>query len=169
MRPNRKPGGSKYVHKRRKPVGLSAYQEEQIKRELRLSTPSEPWVEAQFKTVLDTDTRGADIVYRYRDPHAFPPGGSQTAMVRCATCGVFNPPNAIEYGNCLDHANHEGWGPSPSAIAIEALRRFHLRLEDSELPPEDVQSLRREIERFTARSAASGNRRKTPKSLNGNE
>lgn len=169
MRRNPHRSGSKYVIKRRRPVGLSAYQEESIKRELRLTTPSEPWVEAQFRTVLDTDTDGADIVYRYRDPHAFPPGGAETAMVRCAQCDVFNPPNAIEHGNCLDHANHEGWGPSPSAIAIAALRKFNLALETIELLPEDTRSLEREIQRYTRKHPKFVNLRKKCKSKNCNK
>jgi hypothetical protein len=153
MRRKSRKSGSKSDRKRRRPVGLTHYQEEQIKRDLRLTTPSEPWVEAQFRTVLDSDTDGTDIVYRYRDPHAFPPGGAETLMVRCDECGVFNPPNAIEHGNCLDHANHDGWGPSPSAIAIQALRKFNLELEAIELLPEDTRSLEREIQRFARKNA----------------
>lgn len=163
MRPKPHHSGSKSLGKRRRAVGLSAYQEALLKRELRLTTPSEPWVEAQFKTVSDTDTDGADIVYRYRDPHAFPPGGAQTAMVRCAECGVFNPPNAIEHDNCLDHANHEGWGPSPSAIAIAALRKLNLELEILDLLPEDSVSLRREIHQFHQTGAISENAREKSK------
>lgn len=134
-------------------VGLSAYQEELLKQELRLTTPSEPWVEAQIQTVVDWDTDGSAIIYRHRDPHAFPPGGEKTLMVRCKECQVFNPPNAIEDGNCLDHAGHVGWGPSPSAIAIAALRRFNLEMDDLPLLPEDSKSLRREIERFARKQA----------------
>jgi hypothetical protein len=144
------------------------YQEDQIKRELRLTTPSEPWVEAQFRSVRDKETDGSEIVYRYRDPHAFPPGGAQTLMVRCAQCEVFNPPNAIEHGNCLDHAHHEGWGPSPSAIAIAALRKFNLALEHVELLPEDTRSLEREIQRSTRKHAKLVKLRKKCKSRSRN-
>lgn len=145
--------GSKSARKLPRRVGLSVHQEALLKAKLRLTTPSEPWVEAQIQTVVDQDTDGSSIVYRYRDPHAFPPGQEQTLMVRCRECEIFNPPNTIEHGNCLDHARHEGWGPSPSALAIAALRRYYLELEDLELLPEDAKSLQREIEKFTRKSA----------------
>lgn len=169
MRRKSQKSGSKSARKRRRPVGLTHYQEEQLKRELRLTTPSEPWVEAQFRTVLDTDTDGTDIVYRYRDPHAFPPGGAQTLMVRCAECGVFNPPNAIEHGNCLDHARHDGWGPSPSAVAIAALRRFHLEIEELQLQPEDDASLRREIRQSLRKRPRSEDCQQKCKTRSGNK
>lgn len=150
----RQKNGCKGSRRRRRHVGLNPYDEEQLKAELRLTTPSEPWIEAQFRTVLDQDADRGPIVYRYRDPHVFPPGGEQTRMVRCATCGIFNPPNAIEHGSCLDHADHRGWGPSPSAIAIAALRKLNLELEDTlELAPEDAMSLRREITEFAKKGA----------------
>src|SRR5579859_1065622 len=38
-------------------------------------------------TVLMTKS-GTPILYRYHDPHVFPPGGAKTAMVRCPQCGV---------------------------------------------------------------------------------
>src|SRR4051794_28644413 len=102
--------------KRRKArrTGLSRHEEARLRKQLRRTAPSEPWVEAQFKEVGDVDARGRPIVCRYHDPHVFPPGGADTAMVRCPRCGVFTPPNAIENGACLDHASHDGWGPSPS-------------------------------------------------------
>jgi hypothetical protein len=164
MRRKSQKSGSKSDRKRRRPVGLTHYQEEQIKRDLRLTTPSEPWVEAQIQTVVDQDTDGSPIVYRYRDPHAFPPGGERTLMVRCGECEIFNPPNAIEHGKCLDHARHEGWGPSPSAVAIAALRRYYLELDDLELLPEDSKSLQREIQKFTRKSAISARAQRKCKS-----
>lgn len=129
-------------------VGLSAYQEQRLKEQLRPSLCSEPWLEAQFKSADDVDEAGTPILYRYHDPHVFPPGGAKTAMVRCPLCGILVPPNTIEHDACLDHAPHDGWGPSPSAVAIRALQWFNLRMEDPELPPEDVESLRAEIDRF---------------------
>lgn len=133
-------------------VGLTVYEEDRLKRRLRRRTCSEPWVEAQIKTCHDVDQNGTEIIYRYHDPHVYPPGGAKTAMIRCPACGAFNPPNAIEHGRCLDHADHRGWGPSPSAVAIQGLQRFNLRMEEPELPPEDVKSLRKEIRRFKMRA-----------------
>jgi hypothetical protein len=124
---------------------MSIYQELQLKAKLRKRSPSEPWVEAQVQTATDTDADGSAIVYRYHDPHAFPPGGSATAMVRCPACGIFVPPNSIEHGKCLDHAHHTGWGPSPSALAIAALQRRNIRLRDLDLLPDDPESLQQEI------------------------
>jgi hypothetical protein len=141
--------GSKSARQHHRIIGLSAREEDRLKRELRLTTPSEPWIEAQFKTASDKETSGAKLTYRYRDPHVFPPGGPNTRMIRCAECGVFNPPNALEHGNCLDHAeHHQGWGRSPSALAIEALRKLNVELEEAPLEPEDSISLREEISNF---------------------
>src|SRR6185312_17112137 len=92
--------------RRKRRLGLSVYQEQRLREKLRLSAPSEPWVDAQFKSANDVDRDGAELVYRYHDPRAFPPGGSATAMIRCPACGVFNPPNAFEHELCLDHADH---------------------------------------------------------------
>lgn len=135
----------------RRRVGLSAYQEQRLKDRLRPQVCSEPWLEAQFKSADDVDETGQPILYRFHDPHVFPPGGPKTAMVRCSRCGVFVPPNALEDGVCLDHAAHEGWGPSPSAVAIRGLQMFNLRMADAELPPEDTASLRAEIAAFEQR------------------
>jgi len=132
-------------------TGLTAFEENRLKQRLRRVTCSEPWVEAQIKGTDDVDQDGRRILYRYHDPHVFPPGGADTAMVRCPTCGVMTPPNAMEHGRCLDHADHRGWGPSPSAVAIQALQMLNLRMEMPELPPEDVPSLRKEIRRFEKR------------------
>lgn len=126
-------------------VGLSAWRENRLKAALRPRMPSEPWVEAQFVSACDVAEDGTPILYRYHDPHVFPPGGAETAMRRCRECGVLMPPHILSQGRCIDHADHTGWGPSPSAIAIRALQRFNLRLEVEELPAEDVVSLRQEI------------------------
>jgi hypothetical protein len=142
------------ARKPKRRVGLSAYQEQRLKDELRPEVCSEPWLEAQFKCADDTDETGQAILYRYHDPHVFPPGGAKTTMLRCPLCGVFVPPNTLEHGACLDHARHEGWGPSPSAAAIRGLQLFNLRMEDPELPPEDVEALRAEIEAFHAQATA---------------
>ena len=143
---SRDSGSSPARKTKKRRVGLTAYQEDRLKQQLRRSTCSEPWVEAQIKSSRDVDQNGNPILYRYHDPHVYPPGGSKTAMVRCPRCGVMTPPNALEHGACLDHAEHEGWGLSPSALAIQGLQLMNLRLEEPELPPEDSAALRREIE-----------------------
>jgi hypothetical protein len=149
MQPESTNPGSSPARKRRLPkrVGLTMAKEQRLKRELRKTTCSEPWVEAQIKTVIDRETPGGEaIVYRYRDPKAYPPGGAKTGMVRCPVCGVFTPPNAMEHEGCLDHARHDGWGPSPSALAFQALQHYNVTLEDHlKLAPEDAHSLHNEI------------------------
>ena len=129
-------------------IGLTANEEFAFRRRLRKTCPSEPWVEAQFKTAYDKDAQGRAIRYRYHDPHVFPPGGELTKMIRCPACGIWMPPNTFEKGKCLDHAGHEGWGPSPSALAIDALRRRKRRRKEIDLEPEDMLSLRDEIAKF---------------------
>ena len=136
---------------RKRRVGLTLYEEQRLRQQLRQTACSEPWVEAQFVTADDVDQNGSAIVYRYHDPHVFPPGGAKTGMRRCPACSVITPSIAFEHGNCLDHADHRGWGPSPSAVAIRALQMFNLRFEFPDLPPEDSVSLRKEIRRFLAR------------------
>jgi len=140
--------------KRPRRVGLSVRNETRLREKLRRRCPSEPWVDAQFISFEDRDERGEPIVYRCHDASVFPPGGANTAMVKCPRCGVYTPPTAIEGGVCLDHAEpaealepHLGWGRSPSAIAIAALQFRNLRLIDKPLPPESRAALRREIRR----------------------
>jgi hypothetical protein len=132
-------------------VGLNPYQADRLKARLRAASPSEPWVDAQFGTVVDEDEAGRQIIYHFHDPRVFPPGGADTAMIRCPECGILMPPNAFEDGRCLDHATHTGWGPSPSALAIAALERRHLALQFAPLEPEDAVSLRREIREYEAK------------------
>jgi hypothetical protein len=129
-------------------VGLTRFEEIVLKRKLRKICPSEPWVEAQINIATDKDRWGQPIRYRYHDVHVFPPGGEQTKMIRCPACGIFNPPNAFEHGKCLDHARHEGWGPSNLASTIAALARRRRRRRGVKLEPEDAASLREEIENF---------------------
>jgi hypothetical protein len=136
-------------------IGLSHEDEYYLKQELRRRSPSEPWVEAQIKSAIDVDADGDEIVYRYHDPHAFPPGGANTKMRRCCLCGVFNPPNAMEGGACLDHARHEGWGPSPSAMAFIYLQLMNIDQQPLVLEPEDVESLEREIRHYSEHFALS--------------
>jgi hypothetical protein len=126
-------------------VGLTPALEARLKAQLRRISPSEPWVEAQIKAVEEVDGSGRRVSRRYHDTGVFPPGGAKTAMVRCPTCGIYTPPGAIENEACLDHAEHAGWGPSPSAVAIRGLQYLHLRLAESELPSESISALRREI------------------------
>ena len=155
MQPESPHPGSTPAPRRRLPkrVGLTIAKEHRLKRELRLTTCSEPWVEAQIRTVVDRETpSGEPIVYRYHDPKAYPPGGAKTGMRRCPACGVFTPPNAMEHDQCLDHARHDGWGPSPSALAFEALQNYNIKLEHViSLPPEDAHALRKEIEKYERR------------------
>lgn len=146
-----------FARRPKRRVGLSAYQEQRLKDQLRPSVCSEPWLEAQFKSANDTDETGLPILYRYRDPHVFPPGGSNTGMLRCPLCGVLVPPNTFEHDACLDHARHDGWGASPSAVAIRGLQMFNLRMEDLELAPEDTASLRKEIEQYEQQRSDSQN------------
>jgi hypothetical protein len=127
-------------------TGLSSLAEARLRRSLRRTAPSEPWVD---------------------NARVFPPGGAQTAMRRCPRCGVFTPPAAFEAGVCLDHAEHGNWGRSPSAVAIAALQHLNLRLIDPPLPSESVTALRAEIARFNKGSRlpkGSGNpkRKKEP-------
>ena len=84
---------------------------------------------------------------------AFPPGGKQTLMRRCDLCGVLTPPQTIEGGECLDHAQHIGWGPSPSADAIREAQRLHLRVRFTDLEPESTEALQKEIGKARARAA----------------
>jgi hypothetical protein len=141
-------------------IGLVPLAEAQLRRMLRRSVPSEPWVDAQFKNLAGVDDRGAPLIRRIYDPQAFPPGGADTAMIRCPRCGVLTPPVAFERGICLDHAEHSPWGPSPSAIAIAALQHRNLRLADTPLPPESVAALRAEIRRFEKATQCRGKRLK---------
>ncbi len=147
-------------------AGLSKLAEARLRRVLRRTAPSEPWVDAQFTTVVDHDGRDAQI-RRIHDTRVFPPGGTKTAMRRCPECGVITPPTAFEAGKCLDHAEHGNWGRSPSAMAIAALQHMNLRLADSPLPSESVTALRAEIARFQTlrnpvRSKAKRRRNKKP-------
>jgi hypothetical protein len=141
-------------HRRKPRIGLTQYSEVLLKEKLRKRSPSEPWVEEQIKTTDDVDADGKPILYRYFDPHAFPPGGEKTKMIRCPRCGIFNPPNAMEHGLCLDHARHQGWTPSPSALAFVRLQLLNAEIEACELAPEDTASLRREIRQFEKTEAA---------------
>jgi hypothetical protein len=126
-----------------------------LKRRLRNSSPSEPWVEAQIVAVEDIDADGERIRYRLHDASVFPPGQKNTLMVRCSECGIYNPPNAMEHGRCLDHARHKGWGRSISAKAIQAMQRKRSGLQFCALAPEDIKSLMLEIERIKRRECKS--------------
>lgn len=150
MRASRSPSSFSRKVNRSPRAGLAPHQERQLKTKLRKRTCSEPWVEAQIRTFVDVTADGIPIVYCYHDPHIYPPGKDQTAMIRCPKCRVFNPPNTFEHGACLDHASHKGWGPSPSAVAIEKFIALNLHSE-VELEPEDVVALRREIAEYHRR------------------
>ncbi|HEX4796215.1 MAG TPA: hypothetical protein VH370_20670 [Humisphaera sp.] len=126
-------------------VGLSLANIKRLKEELRKKTPSEPWVEEQIKSVERIDEHGRQIVHRFHDKNAFPPGGSKTLMLRCPLCDIFNPPHALEAGQCLDHSEHVGWGQSPSARAIERAQYFHSKVLECELVPESDEAIAEEI------------------------
>lgn len=134
-----------------------------LRERLRREAPSEPWVEAQFRQSRHADERGKPVVVITHDATVFPPGGAKTAMVRCPACGVMTPPQAFENGVCLDHAERDDFPPSPSALAIAGLQYRNLRLPESELPPESVAALKREI--ATSRGAKSRTQT-TPKTEN---
>jgi hypothetical protein len=131
--------------------GLSPLAEERLRTRLRRIAPSEPWVDAQVVTFEDADSRGQPIVCRAFDAKVFPPGGRRTAMRRCRLCGRFTPPSAMEAGQCLDHSEDGNWPPSPSAIAIQALQHFNLRMEEPPLPSESTTALKAEIRKHLAK------------------
>lgn len=133
---------------RRTRLGLTPLAESRLRRTLRRKVPSEPWLDAQFRSVSSRDARGEEVVQRLHDPTVFPPGGAKTGMVRCTCCGIFTPASAFEHDICLDHADHSAWCRSPSAIAIEALQYRNLRLAETPLPAESRSALRAEIRRF---------------------
>lgn len=87
---------------RRGRVGISSEQEAEAKLRLRGSprvpgiVPSEPWIDACFGYLTDRAPDGSLIEYRTFREENFPPGGEETAMVRCALCGRMTPPNSIE-------------------------------------------------------------------------
>ena len=132
-------------------IGLTVLAEARLRDALRRQSPSEPWVEAQFVQILETDEQGLPVVRRKHDTTIFPPGGPRTAMVRCKACGIFTPPTAMEDSLCLDHGDHEHWGPSPSAVAIRGLQYRNLRLPETDLPPDSTAALQREIEEHEGR------------------
>lgn len=135
-------------------TGLSRLTEARLRAKQRRRCPSAPWVDAQFKSIDSTDHRGRPIVCRYHDPSIFPPGGNQTAMIKCPACGVLTPPNAFEAGICMDERkptdsleSHLGWGRSPSALSIEKIRALRQRRPTLSLRPESTAALKQEIER----------------------
>jgi hypothetical protein len=137
------------------PRGMNRLAEARLRRALRRTACSEPWVDAQFYSVIEDDGR-EEQVRRVHDPRVFPPGGAQTRMKRCPRCGVFTPPTAFESGICLDHAENGSWGRSPSAAAIAALQHFTLRLVDPPLPSESIPALRAEIAAFEKKHRSAG-------------
>ncbi|MDB5357954.1 MAG: hypothetical protein JWN24_4407 [Phycisphaerales bacterium] len=137
--------------KAKRQTGLTTLQENRLREKLRLEAPSEPWVDAQFHEVCDSDERGRVTVRRRHDPAVFPPGGAGTAMVRCPACGVLTPPVALEGGLCLDHAEHDSWGESPSAQAIRGLQLRNLRMDEAPLEPESQEALQKEVHQYQQR------------------
>ena len=131
--------------------GLTFAQERKLKAKLRKVAPSEPWVEAQIRSSVERDTKGQPFVRRYHDARVFPPGGAQTKMRRCSACRRWAPPQCIENDRCLDHSEHIGWGPSPSAVAIALLEYFNRIKPEVELAPESIVALKSEIEQHNVR------------------
>jgi hypothetical protein len=87
-------------------VGLSTLEEHRLRRSLRRKACSEPWVEAQIKTVYDSSSDGESIRYRFFDSSVFPPGGQkETAMRWCRFCGRFTPANCI---HLIEHSARRG-------------------------------------------------------------
>lgn len=151
-------------------AGLSLAEEARLRAGLRRKTPSEPWVDEQLREVQTTNGRGQVVVRRRFDPSAFPPGGNKTKMVKCKTCGIPTPPNAIEDGECLDHREEGNWGKSPSAVALAALRYYHLIASDPlPLPPDSERRLRREIHYFQKHGKVRKVKRRKMKSEEWNE
>jgi hypothetical protein len=129
--------------------GLSIIEESRLRDVLRGQSPSEYWVDVQFVEVRRLDDRMREVVRRIHDPSAFPPGGANTAMIRCPICGIFTPSPGMEEGACLDHCRHSHWGPSPSAVAIRAMQYFHVRVGNAcELLPESEEALIAEIHEY---------------------
>jgi len=71
-------------------TGLSLTHERRLRRKLRLKVPSEPWLEACFIELHEA----GQTVRRY-DSRAFPPGGRETKMRWCRSCGRYTPPSCI--------------------------------------------------------------------------
>ena len=76
-------------------IALSPVNESRLRTKLRRRCCSEPWVDDQIRTVTDRSPDGELIVYRFFNPHVFPPGGRQTRMRWCRWCGRFTPMPAI--------------------------------------------------------------------------
>jgi len=132
-------------------VGLTFAQERKLKAKLRKVAPSEPWVETQICSSVERDRKGHPFVRRYHDSRVFPPGGSQTKMRRCSQCRRWTPPQCFEKDACLDHSEHVGWGPSPSAVAIAQMEYFNRQEPEVELAMESIEALKSEIEQHVER------------------
>ena len=110
-------------------VGLDAFQEQRLRALLRGNgapledrdgglltyTCSEPWVDAQVRSFEDVDADGERIVYRFFDPHAFPPGGPKTGMQRCRGCGRVTPPQNVGSSGHCDDCRYAGMSDSELA------------------------------------------------------
>ncbi len=146
-------------------VGLSLRDEEKLKNRLRVTYPSEPWVDHTIKRFEDVKADGTTIVYRFHDAKAFPPPAESTPMVKCGECGRIVPPNSLETqwpkprdGEavewCMDHQParlQNAYGSSPSAHAIQMVQHYKLRVETVKLKRESRKALQREIDRFKSR------------------
>jgi hypothetical protein len=77
--------------------GLTPLEESRLRRRLRGTAPSEPWVEAQIITRHEPMGDGRLVARRYFDSSVFPPGGrAGTAMRWCRQCGRYTPTYALQ-------------------------------------------------------------------------
>lgn len=83
------------------PASLSALQESRLRRRLRNSAPSEPWVDAQIVTKHEAAADGREVARRCFEPGIFPPGGRGTPMRWCRQCGRYTPANSLQL---IEHA-----------------------------------------------------------------
>jgi len=109
--------------KRNHRIGLSAVEEHRLRRRLRLSACSEPWVDQQIKTLHDRTSDGRTILCRFFDPQAFPPGGRDgTAMRWCRQCGRYTPPNSI---GLIEHRRARAANITSATLVCDDCRIAH--------------------------------------------
>ncbi len=105
-------------------VGVTPPEESRLRRHLRQKAPSEPWIDAQFRTLTDTTPAGQPITCRLHEPHLFPPGGPKTAMKYCRSCGRYTPPNSL---HLLERAPNRTAPPTSSTLQCDDC---HIAAED---------------------------------------
>jgi hypothetical protein len=95
-------------------IALSAVNESRLRAKLRRRCCSEPWVDDQIRTVTDRSPEGEQIVYRFFNPHVFPPGGHASGMRWCRACGRFTPGPAVH----LVESRERRFGPVVYATLV---------------------------------------------------